>query len=274
MPIKFFCPRWGSKDLSWSDFVHKAKDAGYDGIEYGIANDAPLAELDEAWESAERLNMPIIPQHHATNDRDINHHANNYAGWFEKIRPYPAIKVNTQTGKDFFTFEQNKLLIDIASRYSKDNNVEVLHETHRGKFSFAAHVTYEYLQKISDLRLVLDISHWVNVATSYLEDQPEAVGLALERTGHIHARVGYTEGPQIPDPRVPEWSNALNIHLQWWDRVAERMRKESPDAVITITPEFGPYPYMVHLPGKNEPITNQWDVNVFMMELLRERYSA
>lgn len=273
MAIKFFCPRWGSSDLTWKAFVKKAKDAGYDGIEYGIHNDALLRELDEAWEAAEQLGMPVISQHHATNDRDINLHADNYSGWFEKIRPYPATKVNTQTGKDFFTFEQNKRLIDIASAYSQSASVDVFHETHRGKFTFAAHITYEYLQKLPDLRLVLDISHWVNVAESYLEDQPEAVALAIQRAGHLHARVGFPEGPQIPDPRVPEWSEALNRHLQWWDQVIARMRSESPDGIITITPEFGPYPYMTHLPGSNKPIADQWEVNRFMMELLKERYA-
>jgi len=42
--------------------------------------------------------------------------------------------------------------------------------------------------------------------------------------------------------------------------------------ILTITPEFGPFPYMVSLPGTNEPIANQWEVNLFMMNLLKERY--
>lgn len=41
-----------------------------------------------------------------------------------------------------------------------------------------------------------------------------------------------------------------------WDKVAERKKKE--DAVLTITPEFGPFPYMVPLPLTQEPITDQW----------------
>jgi hypothetical protein len=96
--------------------------------------------------------------------------------------------------------------------------------------------------------------------------------LAIERTEHIHARVGYKEGPQVPDPHVPEWQYALNMHLNWWDKVAERKRLEGADAILIITPEFGPFPYMVSLPLTQQPITNQWDVNAYMMQLLRERY--
>ena len=271
--LRFFCPRWGSSDLNWKDFCQKVKNAGYDGIEFGIHNDAPVSDLDEAWNHAEKMGLPIIPQHHSTRDPDIHRHADEFSGWFEKIRPYPALKINTQTGRDFFTFEQNKLLIDIGGDYAKSSGVPVFHETHRGKFSFAAHITYQYLQKIPELQLSLDISHWVNVAETYLDDQPEAVALAIERTGHIHSRVGYPEGPQVPDPRVPEWKEALDAHIQWWDRIVERLKKQSPNEIITITPEFGAYPYMVHLPHTNKPITDQWAVNVFMMDLLRERYS-
>ena len=272
MNIKFFCPRWGSTSLSWDDFLLKVKNAGYDGVEYGIANNTPVNELESVWEKAEQLGLLIIPQHYGTSDIDINKHRDNFAVWFQKIEPFKAIKVNSQTGKDFFTFEQNKLLIDVASEYTNRTGIPVYHETHRGKFTFASHITKEYLQKIPDLQLTLDISHWVNVAESYLENQPDAVELALERAGHLHARVGYPEGPQVPDPRIPEWEEALNHHLQWWDKVVHRINRSS-DKVITISPEFGPYPYMVHLPGNNNPIADQWAVNVYMMELLRKRYS-
>jgi len=95
--------------------------------------------------------------------------------------------------------------------------------------------------------------------------------LAIERTDHIHARVGYPEGPQVPDPRAPEWKEALDHHLQWWDAVIALKRNKQ--YIMTITPEFGPYPYMVHLPYTDKPICNQWDVNLFMMQTLRTRYT-
>lgn len=274
MNIKFFCPRWGSAGLSWDEFLLKAKDAGYDGIEYGIANNTPASELEMVYRKAEQKGLSIIAQHHETSDIDIDIHADNFAAWFRKIEPFDWLKVNSQTGRDFFTFEQNKKMIDLATAYADRTGITVCHETHRGKFSFAAHITKDYLQKLPDLKLTLDISHWVNVAESFLEDQPEAVELALERTEHLHARVGYPEGPQIPDPRSPEWQGALNNHLRWWDKIVYRIGSHAGDNLVTITPEFGPHPYMVHLPGTNMPIADQWDVNVFMMQSLKARYAG
>ena len=93
----------------------------------------------------------------------------------------------------------------------------------------------------------------------------------MERTEHLHARVGYPEGPQVSDPRITQWQPALQAHLKWWDKIAERKKQENE--ILTITPEFGPFPYMIPLPQSGEPIANQWDVNLFMMNLLRKRYS-
>ena len=173
--------------------------------------------------------------------------------------------------KDYYTFEQNKQLIDLARTVSSNTGVKILHETHRGKFSFAAHIARTYLEKIEDLRITLDISHWCNTAESFLHDQEEAVDLAISRTDHIHSRVGYPEGPQITDPRAPEWKEALDFHLKCWDAVVAKKRAENAP-VLTVTSEFGAPPYLPLLPYTKQPVVSQWDVNVFMMELLKERY--
>ncbi|MDQ6903556.1 MAG: sugar phosphate isomerase/epimerase [Bacteroidota bacterium] len=270
MEVNFFCPRWGSEGLSWDDFIVKAKSAGFDGIEIGLPHDISFAALDEIWNLAAKYSMLIIPQHYDTYEANFQKHKVAYSKWFEKLKPFPAMKINSQTGKDFFSFEQNYSLIKVAEKFTEEKAIPVFHETHRNKFSFAAHITKEYLTQISSLQLTLDISHWVCVAESFLEDQTEAVDLAITRTEHLHCRVGYTEGPQVPDPRITLWQQALQAHLKWWDQVAAR--KNTEKKILTITPEFGSFPYMVPLPQSDEPICNQWDVNVYMMNLLKERY--
>lgn len=271
MIIRYFCPFWGSEHLKPKAFIHKVIDAEYDGIEYAIAQTSNMHEVDEIWNLAQQKGLSIILQHYDTNDPNIEKQLENYELWFEKIKPYKALKINSQTGKDYFSFQENKALIAIAEKFSKESGIEVLHETHRGKFSFAAHITKQYLERIESLKITLDISHWVNVAESYLEDQQEAVSLSVSRTNHVHARVGFPEGPQITDPRAPECEEALDKHLAWWDAVVAH--KSKSDKLLTITPEFGPYPYLIHLPHSFKPIANQWEINVYMMNLLKNRYS-
>ena len=253
-------------------FCRKVRDAGYNGVEYGIPNEVTNKELDEAWNRFEKYDLEVIPQHYGTYDAEFEKHLNNYAGWLDMVEPYQALKIDSQTGKDYFTFEQNNKLIERASEHSRACGVEVFHETHRNKFTFAAHITFDYLKRIPGLRITLDVSHWINVAESFLQDQPDAMELAIQRTEHIHARVGYPEGPQVPDPAAPEWNEALQHHLHWWDKIIERKQSES-NSMVTITPEFGPHPYMVHLPYSQVPISNQWENNIYMLNLLKERYS-
>ncbi len=192
MQVKFFCPKWGCENISWNDFFPKAKQAGYDGIEFGIPHDFSASALDEIWNLAVKNNMLIIPQHYDTYEPDYSKHYDTYAVWLEKLKPFKAIKINSQTGKDFFSFEQNSSLIQAAEKYTNATGIKIYHETHRNKFSFAAHITKEYLSKNSSLQITLDASHWVCVAESFLEDQQDAINLAIDRTEHIHARVGYT----------------------------------------------------------------------------------
>jgi hypothetical protein len=213
-----------------------------------------------------------IGQHYQTLEPDFERHKEIFTRHLENLVQAGPIFINSQTGKDYFSFEENEELIRIALGISLGSGVRIFHETHRGKFAFAAHITRQYCDRIPDLKLTLDISHWCNVAETFLQDQEEAVAMALSRTEHIHSRVGYTEGPQVGDPRAPEWKAALDHHLAWWDRVIDRLRTEGRQTA-SITTEFGPYPYMVHLPYSQKAIADQWDLNIFMRDLLTRRYS-
>jgi len=143
--------------------------------------------------------------------------------------------------------------------------------THRSRILFAAHVARQYIEKFPNLRLTFDVSHWCNVHESLLDDQEETVQMALSRVDHIHARIGHQEGPQVNDPRAPEWANAVKRHLEWWDKVVQ-LKIQAGVNSITILTEFGPPDYMPTLPYTRQPLGDQWNINVYMMQLLRKRY--
>jgi len=50
--------------------------------------------------------------------------------------------------------------------------------------------------------------------------------------------------------------------------------KSARGEILTMTTEFGPPAYMPTLPYSNMPVANQWQINVSMMQLWRERYSG
>ena len=52
MLIEFFCPRWGSEELSWEIFCEKASSAGYNGFVVGVAGPASGTDLYEVWDTS------------------------------------------------------------------------------------------------------------------------------------------------------------------------------------------------------------------------------
>jgi hypothetical protein len=121
------------------------------------------------------------------------------------------------------------------------------------------------------LRITFDVSHWCNVHESLLDDQKETVEMTLQRVDHVHARIGHPEGPQVNDPRAPEWENAVKAHFAWWYKIAEI--KKQKGEVLTVLTEFGPADYMPTMPYTRQPLADQWGINVYMMQQLRKRYS-
>ncbi|MEN9949983.1 MAG: hypothetical protein RLY85_735, partial [Bacteroidota bacterium] len=71
--------------------------------------------------------------------------------------------------------------------------------------------------------------------------------------------------------RAPEWQEAFNAHLNWWDQIVTRKTKEGKS--VTILTEFGPPNYLPTLPYTQQPLADQWAINAYMMQFLKKRYS-
>ncbi|MBS4066943.1 MAG: sugar phosphate isomerase/epimerase [Chitinophagaceae bacterium] len=267
MKLQFFCPRWGSESLSWDAFCSKVKQAGFDGVEAGVPFDE--REMQAMQAALHQHQLLFIGQYWQSFEKDFFAHKEAYLFHLHHLAKLNPVKIDAQTGKDYFSFEQNKELFDVAAALTKETGIAVAHETHRNKALFAAHVTNHYLEQIPSLSITADFSHWCTVAESFLEDQQEAVALAIQHTIHIHARLGHTQGAQVIDPALPEWNDALQTHLQWWKQIATHHLQNNKE-VLTITPEFGPAPYMMHHPLTKEPLADQWAINVWMMRYLKK----
>jgi sugar phosphate isomerase/epimerase len=269
MKIKFFCPRWGSESIPWDTFCFQVKEAGFDGVESSLPFDKK--EAIEILRILQFYDLQFIGQYYQSFESDFGLHKQQFIKYLDNLIEAKPVLIDSQTGKDYFTQNQNVELFRIAHRVSQQSGVPIAHETHRNKALFAAHITKQLLETNPDIRITADFSHWCNVSESLLEQQDDALTQAIIRTIHIHARVGHSQSPQVSDPRAPEWKQELEAHLGWWDRIV-KFRTQAGAELLTITPEFGPFPYMPCLPFKKKPVANQWDINVHMMHLLKERY--
>jgi sugar phosphate isomerase/epimerase len=276
MEIKFYYPRWGSEHLPWTQFLKQLQKAEFDGVEvYPLQTPSEKPEMlmllaDEGLEfsllHAEMVEGKEVSKYLQALERNLYELVNYQTN---QIKPQ---FITTQTGREYYTQEDMSLCFEICDRISKESGIPIIQETHRNKWSYAAHIVKDYLEKFPELQLALDISHWFCVSESYLEDQQDALAIAIKHTRHLHARVGHTQGPQVTDPRAKENEAALHHHLLCWDKWIAYLRSINVSK-CTITPEFGPYPYLSYQINSVEPIASQWEINCYMKELLKARYT-
>ncbi|MDR6781518.1 sugar phosphate isomerase/epimerase [Pedobacter africanus] len=267
--LKIMAPYWGFNG-NVTDFCQKAKKDGYDGVEILWPSDQVTQKALFNALREYQLSVGFLcrgdetePGVHFTTFQKVLAEAAGNAY-------QPPLYINVHSGKDFFTYDENKKFIDFTIHYTQKTGVPIYHETHRSRMLYSAPASLPYLQRNPDLRLTLDISHWCNVSESLLEDQQQTVDLAISRTDHVHSRVGHAQGPQVSDPRAPEWKAAVAAHFAWWDKVVA-LKKEQGKTLTMLT-EFGPPAYMPTIPFTNQPIADQWAINVFMMQAWKKRY--
>ena len=86
----------------------------------------------------------------------------------------------------------------------------------------------------------------------------------------MHESADYTQGPQIPGLKLAEWQEPVDFFLSLWKRIIENQKLMEAE-FFTMTTEFGPPPYMWTKTEDNTPIKSQWEINLFMKELLRKK---
>jgi sugar phosphate isomerase/epimerase len=257
---------WGFPG-TWDEYGAKAKAAGYDGCEIWWPTDAK--EREKMFEALTKhgLKFGFL---WGSGEPDFKKNQSQFEATMNDIAKAKPMYINCHSGRDFFTAEQKLEAIAFTTKLSQSINIPVYHETHRGRALYSAPVTRELIERNKDLRITLDISHWCNVHESLLADQAETIATVLARVDHIHARVGHPEGPQVSEPRAPEWDSAVKAHFAWWDTVVEAKKKEGK--ALTVLTEFGPPDYMPTTPYTRQPLASQWDINVHMMNTFRKRY--
>jgi hypothetical protein len=255
-------------------FVAKVYSSGHPGA-IPSANPAALA----AAEVPHPVQGPSVAEHVGVWAAQVREAAT------PSLRPY-LLGVASHSGRDKFTDAQADEFFAAAVAVAAEVGVPAHHETHRGRLLFNPWTVGATLQRHPALSLLADLSHYCVVAEAPPGDADleAAIAPVLSRTGHIHARVGFEEGPQIPDPRHPRWRRHVAGHAAWWRAIfTAAARRGAP--FITVTPEFLPPPYAwtrvddadagdaaAAWPGP--AVSDVYSINHFMADLVRKEFAA
>lgn len=264
MELKRFKALWGMEG-TYAELLGRAADAGYEGIETAPP---PPAQQEEFMALLERHRLAFIAQVYTGQDASAD-----FKSQVEYAARFKPLAIVSHSAKDSMEPEAQDRFFGEALDTEARCGIPIGHETHRQRAMFTPWTTARLLKKFPELRITADFSHWVNVCESHLADQEENMALALARTIHIHGRIGYPEGPQVPHPAAPEYQAELALFLGWWREIAaNRARSGAP--LLTFTAEFGPPGYMPTLPFANTPVAELWEVNQWMTDTFTAQFQS
>lgn len=268
--INYLYPHWGSEHLTAVAFLKLVTEQGFQGIEMNIPRDEIFRdELLQVLKVARKQNVNFISvfqQVLPLKTESVEAYISNVLNRLEDMLPFHPTFINSHTGKDYYSFSENCKVIEAIESFSNKYDIPIYHEIHRGRFTFHSTTTLAYLEKYPKLKLVGDLSHWCVTSESMLQDQEQILKKIFPYIKHIHARVGFEQSPQVNNPFAPEWEDKLNQFIVWWQSIinAQEAMEE-----FTITPEFGPYPYMPQTPFSQNPLANQQELNIEMRDHLK-----
>jgi hypothetical protein len=127
------------------------------------------------------------------------------------------------------------------------------------------------LDQFANLRLCCDLSHWVCVCERLIDSELAIIQQCAQHCIHLHARVGYEEGPQVPDPRAPEYARYVEAHERWWDLIWDAQQAQG-HPYSTLTPEFGPPGYLHTLPYTQMPVADLWEICEWQAQRQAQRF--
>ncbi len=267
MKIKYLCTMWGMDKPTLEDNLNLIKHAGFDGIEIQLP--VKKTERNRLGSLLNEVGLDLAVQIRAVG-ATVDEQIDSLEKELNRTLELDTLLVNVHCGKDYWPIVENIRVISSAQKVARELGIKILHETHRARATFCTTSTVGIIDALPEIRFTADFSHWCCVHSSLLQDQQVAINRVIERSDYIHARVGNTVSPQITDPRTPEWKEAVDAHVRWWERIVAH-HKNINSEFLPICSEFGPPDYMATLPFTGEPIADQWDINCYMKDMLIEK---
>jgi len=278
----------------------RIKSEGFDAIECCVDWLAPgfKEALDEAGlEFVAQLHTTAVTRKGWENFRyntscKIADHLASLKDLATEAKKVGAFLINSHSGCDSWTVEEAREYLRGALAIEKELGVPIVHETHRRRLFWNPFNFRDILKgqdDLKDIKINLDISHWV-VCLERIFDSPESahmngddvdqgwwpevLGMLKDRVHLIHARVGYEEGPQVPNPASPEYAAEMKCHLEnYWTPIMKAMITDK--RVCNVEPEHGPWPYQQSMPStKMEPTHDIWLSNKHVIQVVKDRWPA
>ena len=218
MKLKLVRHLWGvDQTHGLSPYLPRWREVGYEAVEVSLRKVPDRVMFLQFLKESGLSWIPQIFSRDFAPGGTVREHLVSLQQQIEECLPVQPLFFNAHSGSDTWNLAQAEDFYGAVLEMEQRFGVTIAHETHRLRYFGNPWTTRPILERFPALKLTCDFSHWVCVAERLLDDCGEILQLAADHCHHLHARVGYEEGPQVSDPRAPEWARHLAAHEKWWE---------------------------------------------------------
>ncbi|MBS4202701.1 sugar phosphate isomerase/epimerase [Bacillus sp. FJAT-49754] len=193
----------------------------------------------------------------------------------QKAKEFGVQYVNSQVMGEFIIGDDAIQLLKELVAEAKEVNIPYYIETHRGRITQDLIRTVQYVNAIPDLRLTIDLSHYVLAGEGCSSERAEEYfDVLLKRTSSIHARV--SNGQQIQVDIGPKGDHPITERfVRWWEKgMSYWLEEAKPNDVLPLVCELGPPDYSITRYSHSSPseISNRWEQAIVFKSIMEETW--
>lgn len=256
-------PMNASEEWTLDEKFERVTAAGFEAVECWLG---PQDEVEVA-EALKRHNLRLVLGHRpfkVEHTRTVVEQAVRLGADFVFAQPADA----------FMPLDDVANLISEGHQIAADNGIPYFVETHRNNFTENLPQTIALIEKMPEIRFTADLSHFVVVGEFYGWEEERASDRmlpVLERTAHMHGRIGNGEQVQVD---VGDGSgHTPQFFVKLWEIAMRSWLKEAkPGDLFPFASELGPPRYAITLPDGSE-FSDRWEQSLVMKQLAEQAWS-
>jgi sugar phosphate isomerase/epimerase len=261
-------------EWSMEEKVWRIAEAGYDGIN-GMLPEGKEAEQWQRLLDQYNLSYSVNAYPKTAEELDV---------FLRKAKSFGRVDfVNVQVMRPFLVGDHAVQLLAEMAELSRSAGIPAYIETHRGTITQDLLRTVEYAERLPELELTIDFSHYVVVGEmrTVSDEAEELLQTLLSRTKSIHARISNGEQVQIDIPMFGnvgegeiEFEDPMLKHFQrWWLGGMQSWRQDAKeDEVLPFICELGPPPYAITVRGTDgveREVSDRWTQALLFARIAR-----
>lgn len=240
----------------------QVKAAGFEAVECWLTDENER----EHKEALDKNGLRLVLGHRPFKVEDIR-------ATIERAIRLGADFIFAQPADAFTPLNEVAAMVKEGRKIANDHGICLFVETHRNNFTETLPQTLQLIDADPEIRFTSDLSHFVVVGEFYgwkEERAAERMMPVLERTSHMHGRIGNGEQVQVD---VGDGSGqTAQFFVELWSIAMRHWRKEAqPGDIFPFASELGPPRYAITLPDGRE-FSDRWEQSLVMKKLAEQAW--